>query len=82
MSVKVFKGKVVSTKMKNTIVIAVEMPKRHKLYDKIIKKTRRFKAHDELGVSVGDTVTIRECRPHSKEVSFEVFVDSENSGEK
>ncbi|MBN1162269.1 30S ribosomal protein S17 [Patescibacteria group bacterium] len=73
MSAKVFKGTVVSAKMQKTVVIAVEMPKRHKLYDKVVKKTRRFKARDELGVSVGDFVVIQETRPYSKKVSWKVI---------
>ena len=72
MSVKTFKGKVVSTKMQKTVVVAVDMPKRHPLYDKIVKRTKKLKARDEVGVALGDGVIIEECRPYSKEVSFKV----------
>lgn len=72
MSSKVFKGTVVSTKMHNTVVVAVEMPKRHKLYDKVMVRTRRFKARDEIGVETGDVVVIQECKPLSKEVAWRV----------
>lgn len=73
MSAKTFKGKVVSDKMMNTVVVAVEMPKRHSIYDKIIKNTVRFKAKNEMNVVKGDEVIIEECRPFSKEVSFKVI---------
>jgi small subunit ribosomal protein S17 len=72
MNIKTFKGKVVSDKMEKTVIVAVEMPKRHPVYEKVIKNTRRFKARDEVGVSLGDEVIIEECRPLSKEVSFKV----------
>jgi small subunit ribosomal protein S17 len=73
MSAKTFKGKVVSDKMLNTVVVAVEMPKRHPIYDKIIKNTIRFKARNEMKVAKGDEVIIEECRPFSKEVTFKVI---------
>ena len=73
MSTKTFKGKVVSAKMQSTVVVAVEMPKRHPIYDKIIKNTVRLKARNEMGVVLGDEVIIEECKPYSKEVSFKVI---------
>lgn len=61
-------GKVVSDKMDKTIVVAVETLVRHPLYKKIIKKTTKFKAHDENNESkVGDRVLIMETKPLSKE---------------
>jgi len=72
MSVKTFKGKIVSTKMQKTVVVAVDMPKRHPIYDKIVKRTKRLKARDEVGVTLGDAVVIEECKPYSKDVSFKV----------
>lgn len=73
MSAKIFKGKVVSTKMQKTVIVAVEFPKRHPIYDKIVKNTTRLKARDEIGVALGDQVIIEECKPYSKEVSFKVI---------
>lgn len=67
---RIFKGQVTSTKMQKTVVVAVDIPKRHPIYRKIVKNTRRFKARDEIGVNVGDIVTIEETKPYSKEVSF------------
>lgn len=72
MNIKTFKGIVVSDKMQKTVVVAVEMPKRHPIYEKVVRNTRRFKARDEIGVTVGDEVIIEECKPYSKEVAFRV----------
>lgn len=61
-------GKVVSDKMDKTIVVAVETYKKHKLYHKRIRYTKKFKAHDESNqAKIGDTVEIMETRPISKD---------------
>ncbi len=61
-------GTVVSDKMDKTIVVAVKDSVRHPLYKKIIKRTVRFKAHDEQNAcGVGDRVSIMETRPISKD---------------
>jgi len=72
MSIKTFKGKVVSNKMQKTVVVAVEVPKKHPIYGKNIRNTKRFKARDDIGLSIGDEVIIEECRPFSKNVSFRI----------
>ncbi|WP_040953115.1 30S ribosomal protein S17 [Gorillibacterium massiliense] len=65
---KVQIGKVVSDKMEKTIVVAVETYKKHDLYHKRIKYTKKFKAHDENNeAKIGDTVKIMETRPLSKD---------------
>lgn len=65
---KVQLGKVVSDKMDKTIVVAVETYKKHSLYHKRIKYTKKFKAHDENNeAKIGDTVKIMETRPLSKD---------------
>ena len=65
---KTFTGKVVSDKMKKTIVVSVEQRKLHPLYKKYIMRTKKIKAHDEKNEShVGDTVRVIESRPISKE---------------
>jgi small subunit ribosomal protein S17 len=65
---KVLIGKVVSDKMDKTVVIAVETYKKHSLYHKRIKSTKKFKAHDEENVAkIGDTVKVMETRPLSKD---------------
>ncbi|MFI3205745.1 MAG: 30S ribosomal protein S17 [Clostridia bacterium] len=61
-------GKVVSDKMDKTIVVAIEDSVRHPLYSKIIKRTVKYKAHDENNeAKVGDRVSIMETRPLSKD---------------
>lgn len=66
-------GIVVSDKMEKTAVIAVENYYRHPLYNKIIKKTKRYKAHDEQNeCRMGDKVKITETRPLSKEKCWRV----------
>ncbi|MEA4831722.1 30S ribosomal protein S17 [bioreactor metagenome] len=61
-------GMVVSNKMDKTIVVAISDNIKHPVYKKIIKKTVKFKAHDELNeCSIGDKVEIMETRPLSKD---------------
>ena len=68
---KVKIGKVVSDKMDKTIVVAVEDSIRHPLYKKIVKRTQRFKAHDENNeCGLGDRVKIMETRPLSKDKNW------------
>ena len=60
-------GKVISDKMDKTVVVAIEEIEQHKLYNKIVKRTVRFKAHDENNeCGIGDRVKIMETRPLSK----------------
>jgi small subunit ribosomal protein S17 len=60
-------GRVVSDKMDKTIVVAVETFVRHPLYGKSVKRTTKFKAHDEENIcGIGDRVKIMETRPLSK----------------
>ena len=59
---------VVSDKMDKTIVVAVRDNVRHPLYNKIVKKTYKLKAHDEKNdAKIGDTVRVMETRPLSKD---------------
>lgn len=61
-------GKVVSDKMDKTIVVAVETFVKHPLYNKRVKRTVKFKAHDEENTcGMGDKVKIMETRPLSKD---------------
>ena len=61
-------GKVVSDKMDKTVVVAVIDNVRHPLYKKIVKRTVKFKAHDENNeCGIGDRVEIMETRPLSAE---------------
>ena len=61
-------GKVVSDKMDKTIVVAVVDNVKHPLYNKIIKRTVKLKAHDEENTcKIGDRVRVMETRPLSKD---------------
>ena len=61
-------GVVVSDKMDKTIVVAVKDSVQHPLYKKIMKRTKKFKAHDEQNqCGIGDTVRVMETRPLSKD---------------
>ena len=61
-------GKVVSDKMDKTVVVIVEDRVAHPVYKKIIKRTYRLKAHDEMNeCGIGDTVKVMETRPLSKD---------------
>ena len=61
-------GKVVSDKMDKTIVVAVEDHVKHPLYNKIVKRTYKLKAHDENNeCGMGDIVKVMETRPLSKD---------------
>lgn len=70
---KIRQGIVVSDKMTKTVVVAVESRIRHPLYGRIVRRTRRYKAHDEEGqFHLGDRVEITECRPLSRDKSWRV----------
>ncbi len=61
-------GRVASDKMDKTVVVAIEDSVKHKLYNKVIKRTIRVKAHDENNeCRTGDRVRIMETRPLSKD---------------
>ncbi len=71
---KEFTGKVVSDKMKKTIVVEVTRLVRHGQYSKTIRRKERFKAHDEKNEAhIGDTVIIHETRPMSKDKRWRLF---------
>lgn len=64
-------GRVVSDKMQKTIVVAIEDNVKHPLYKKVIKRTVKFKAHDENNeCRIGDKVEIMETRPLSKDKNW------------
>ena len=66
-------GVVVSDKMDKTVVVAIRERVKHPLYGKIVNRTKKFKAHDELNeCGVGDRVMIAETRPLSKDKYWRV----------
>lgn len=71
---KVLKGVVTSDKMDKTIVVKVTRFVEHPKYGKRIKKTKKYKAHDEGNIKkIGDKVEIEETRPISKDKKFKVI---------
>lgn len=65
---RVKQGRVTSNKMDKTIVVVAETRVPHPVYKKVVRQSRRFKAHDEANTAaIGDLVRIQECRPYSKE---------------
>ncbi|MBS4193353.1 MULTISPECIES: 30S ribosomal protein S17 [Bacillaceae] len=68
---KVYTGRVVSDKMDKTVTVLVETYKKHPLYGKRVKYSKKFKAHDEQNVAkTGDIVRIMETRPLSATKRF------------
>jgi len=66
-------GHVVSNKMDKTVVVVVQRTRRHPLYGKVIRISKRYKAHDEDNAcQMGDEVRIVESRPYSKDKHFRV----------
>lgn len=74
-------GRVVSNKMDKTITVLVERRVQHPVYNKFIKRSTKFHAHDERNeCNEGDLVTIAQCRPLSKSKSWRlVRVDEQGS---
>lgn len=67
-------GLVVSDKMQKTVVVKVDVKKRHKKYHKSFTISKRYKAHDETGeYHIGDKVVIEAVRPISKDKKFKVI---------
>jgi small subunit ribosomal protein S17 len=63
---RVLQGVVVSDKNLKTVTVRVERKVRHPLYGKIMRRSKKFAAHDEQGCKLGDVVRIEESRPMSK----------------
>ena len=70
--IQTLKGKVVSNKMQNTIVVEVVRLTRHPLYGKYMKISKRYKAHTPESIPEGTVVMIRSTRPISKDKRWEV----------
>jgi len=73
---RVLQGIVVSDKMDKTVTVQVERRFTHPLYKKVIRRSKKYAAHDESNsAKTGDRVSIRECRPISKRKRWEVVAD-------
>jgi small subunit ribosomal protein S17 len=71
---RVLTGTVVSDKTNKTVVVTVERKVKHPLYGKIIRRSKKYHAHDEGNVfKEGETVRIEECKPISKLKSWRVL---------
>jgi small subunit ribosomal protein S17 len=67
-------GKIVSDKMEKTVVVNIETIKEHPKYKKKYKTHKKYKAHNEgMDLKIGDSVTIRESKPFSKDKKWEVI---------
>ena len=74
---KILSGIVVSDKPNKTITVVVERKYQHPVLKKVIRKKKKYNAHDEKNkFKNGDKVLIRECKPYSKSKKFEVIGDS------
>ncbi len=70
---RILRGRVVSTKMKDTITVAVERYVKHPKYKKFMRRTKKFLVHDAGNTAKeGDVVDIRETRPLSRHKHFEL----------
>ena len=71
---RVLQGKVVSDKTDKTVVVLIERKVAHPVYGKIIRRSKKYHAHDEANViREGDTVRIEECAPISKLKTWKVL---------
>jgi small subunit ribosomal protein S17 len=74
-------GTVVSDKMEKTAVVRVETLKPHPLYHKVVRRHKRYKAHDEANEAhTGDVVIIEECKPLSKDKTWRIVEWLERRG--
>ena len=75
---RILQGRVVSAACDKSVVVQVERQEKHPVLQKIVRKSKKFMAHDENNAStVGDVVRIRECRPISKRKTWEVLAENE-----
>ena len=73
---RVIQGIVVSDKMDKTVIVEVERLVMHSLYKKFIRRSKKYSAHDgNNACKVGDVVSIRECKPISKNKRWEVLAE-------
>ena len=74
MTKKILKGTVTSAKNDKTIVVEVTRKFKHQFYEKVIKRSKKYHAHDEKNVfKEGQTVSIKECKPFSKKKTWQVI---------
>ena len=77
---RILQGVVVSAKQDKTVVVSVERQVMHHVYKKIVKKSKKFAAHDENNqFKEGDQVSIIESKPYSKTKTWTVLTNNENA---
>ncbi len=70
---RILQGEVVSDKNDKTVVVLVERRFKHPLLQKVVRRTKKYHAHDESNAcKVGDSVRIEECRPISKNKTWKI----------
>jgi len=73
---RIMQGVVVSDKMDKTVTVKVSRRIKHPLYKKFINRSKKYAAHDENNTcKIGETVSIRECKPISKRKKWEVLAE-------
>ena len=73
---KILNGVVVGDKENKTIKVMVERKYQHPLFKKVVKRKKKYSAHDEENkFKIGDKVSIIECKPYSKNKKFEVLLE-------
>ena len=74
MTKKILKGKIVSSKSNKTVVVEVTRKFKHPFYEKVIKRSKKYHAHDEKNkFKEGQLVSIEECKPISKKKTWQVM---------
>ena len=77
---RILTGVVTSNKAKKTVTVKIERKVKHPLYGKVIKRATKVHAHDENNTaSIGDIVSVKECRPISKTKTWTLVTDTSNS---
>lgn len=69
---KKFKGVVIAVKTPKTAKVRVDYHWQHPLYKKILRRSKKYLCHDEIGIKENDKVLIEECRPISKRKKFKI----------
>jgi len=76
---RILTGIVTSNKADKTVTVKIERKVKHPLYGKVIKRATKVHAHDENNIaSIGDVVSVKECRPLSKTKTWTLVSDSSN----
>jgi small subunit ribosomal protein S17 len=79
---KIFTGKVISTKSAKTAVVAVERIVVHPLYKKRFKRVKKYQVHDERGTKEGEMVKFVACKPISKTKKWKIIEVIKEKGKK